>query len=163
MPRGPTASSRAAQPEAPADPAAESRLAEESVRRAERYLIEEKFWDAIQLLEPAIPAATGKWKSRARLGLARAYLKNPLWLKRAEEQLQSIVREDVHNPEAYFLLGTLYKQGGLRSRAVSMFRKALEAKPDHEQAASELGALEPQDAAPPPESGGLLKKLFGRS
>jgi curved DNA-binding protein CbpA len=163
MPRAPTLSPRDAQPDAVADPAAEGRLAEESIRRAERYLIEEKFWDAIQLLEPAVLAAAGKWKARARLGLARAYLKNPLWLKRAEEQLQAIVREDAHNPEAYFLLGTLYKQGGLRSRAVSMFRKALEAKPDHEQAASELAALELPDAAPPQEGGGLLKKLFGRS
>jgi curved DNA-binding protein CbpA len=163
MPRGPTGSPRDAPAEAVLDPAAESRLAEESIRRAEKCLIEEKYWDAIQLLEPAIPAAAGKWKSRARLGLARAYLKNPLWLKRAEEQLQAIVREDPHNPEAYFLLGTLYKQGGLRSRAVSMLRKALEAKPDHEQAASELAALELPDAASAPEGGGLLKKLFGRS
>jgi curved DNA-binding protein CbpA len=155
--------SAAAPPEPADDAAAESRRAEESIRRAERYLTEEKYWDAIQLFEPALLGADAKWKPRARLGLARAYLKNPHWLKRAEEQLQALLREDARNAEAYFLLGTLYKQGGLRSRAVSMFRKALEAKPDHEQAASELAALEVQDAAPPQEGGGLLKKLFGRS
>lgn len=162
MPRTSSGFRSGAQPE-PVDPAAEGRQSEESIRRAEKYLVEERYWDAIQLLEPVIPTATGKWKLRARLALARAYLKNPHWLKRAEQQLQSIVREEGENAEAYFLLGMLYKQGGLRSRAVSMFRKALEAKPDHEQAAAELAGLAPEEAPSPPESGGLLKKFFGRS
>ena len=159
MPRSPSGSRFGAQPEAVVDPEAEGRRSEESIRRAEKYLADGKYWDAIQILEPAIPAATGKWKLRGRLALARGYLKNPHWLKRAEEQLMSIVREEGQNAEAYFLLGTLYKQGGLRSRAVSMFRKALEAKPDHEQAAAELAGLAHEEATAP-ESGGLLKKLF---
>jgi curved DNA-binding protein CbpA len=163
MPRAGAGSPAAASVPPEPDAAAEGRLAEESIRRAERYLLEEKFWDAIQLLEPALPGATGKWKQRARLALARAYLKNPRWLKRAEEQLQTLLREDGKNADAYFLLGTLYKQGGLRSRALSMFRKALEAKPDHEQAVSELASLTPEETPAPPEAGGLLKKLFGRS
>ena len=84
-------------------------------------------------------------------------------MKRAEEQLQAILRDDTQDAEAYFQLGALYKQSGLRSRAVSMFRKALEAKPDHEQAASELAGLASEETAPPAESGGLFKKIFGRS
>jgi tetratricopeptide (TPR) repeat protein len=153
----------AAANEPAADPEIEARVAEESVKRAEMYLAEEKYWDAIQLLEPAVNALGGKWRVRARLALARGYLKNPHWLKRAEDVLQSIVREDGRSAEAFYLLGTLYKQGGLRSRAMSMFRKALEAKPDHEQAAAELAALPTEQPAPPPEGGGILKKLFGRS
>lgn len=153
----------AANPGAAANPELETHVAEESVKRAERYLLEEKYWDAIQLLEPAIGALSGKSKVRARLALARAYLKNPHWLKRAEEVLQAITREDGRSAEAFFLLGLLYKQGGLRSRAASMFRKALELKPDHEQAAAELAGLPREPPAPPTESGGILKKLFGRS
>ena len=161
--RTPVGAFATAAPAPALDPAAETRVAEESIRKAERYLLEEKFWDAIQLLEPAIRVAGGQWKARGQLALARAYLKNPHWLKRAEEQLQAIVKEAPQNAEAYFLLGTLYLQGGLRSRATSMFRKALEAKPDHEQAASALAALAPEETAPTPESAGILKKLFGRS
>jgi len=41
-----------------------------------------------------------------------------------------------------------------------MFRKVAELKPDHEEAAAELSALGPEPEVP--ESGGLLKKLFGR-
>jgi len=161
MQRTSTGSAAAPSPEPADDAAAESRRAEESIRRAERYLTEEKYWDAIQLFEPALLGADAKWKPRARLGLARAYLKNPHWLKRAEEQLQALLREDARNAEAYFLLGTLYKQGGLRSRALSMFRKALEARPDHEQAAGELARLTPdENPATATEGGGLLKKLL---
>jgi curved DNA-binding protein CbpA len=163
--RTPRAPGAAAAPAAePAvDPSAEGRMVEESIRRAERYITDEKYWDAIQLLEPTVHPATGKWKARARLALARAYVKNPHWVKRAEEQLQSAVREDPRHAEAFFMLGNLYKQSGMRSRALSMFRKALEAKPDFEQAATELAGLTPEEPESPPEGGGLLKKIFGRS
>ena len=84
-------------------------------------------------------------------------------VKNANDLAEGISRIAAES-EAYYLLGTLYKQGGLRSRALSMFRKALEAKPDHEQAAGELAGLAPPaDAPDASEGGGLLKKLFGRS
>jgi hypothetical protein len=51
----------------------------------------------------------------------------------------------------------------MRSRALSMFRKALEARPDFEQAATELAGLAPEEPEGPSEGGGLLKKIFGRS
>lgn len=155
-----TPSGPAANPAAAADPELEATVAEESVKRGEEYLAEGKYWDAIRLLEPAVNALSGTWKVRARLALARAYLKNPHWVKRAEDVLHAITREDGRSAEAFFLLGRLYKQGGLRSRAASMFRKALEAKPDHEQAAAELAAPPPEQTA---EGGSILKKLFGRS
>jgi hypothetical protein len=62
--------------------------------------------------------------------------------------------------DAYLALGQLYKAGGLRSRAVSMFRKVLELKPENEEALAELSAAAPEPEAT--ETGGFLKKLFGR-
>jgi len=62
--------------------------------------------------------------------------------------------------DAYLALGQLYKAGGLRGRSVSMFRKALELKPDNEEAQAELAATGPEPEATEP--GGFLKKLFGR-
>jgi tetratricopeptide (TPR) repeat protein len=162
-PRAPTPGAPAT-PETPppVDPELEARQAEEAYRRAERHFDREQYWDAIQLLEPALSAAQGKNKHKVRVLLAKAYLKNPKWVKRAEEQLQTVVKEDAANVEAHFLLGTIYKAGGLKSRALHAFQRVLELKPDHEKAAAELVDLVPEVAEPPP-SGGLLKKLFGKT
>jgi curved DNA-binding protein CbpA len=137
--------------------------AEELIRKAEKLMSQDKTWDAIQILEQAVPAGEGRMKAKARVLLARCYLKNPKWVHRAEEVLQAAVRDDPKYAEPYFVLGTIYKGGGLKSRAVSMFKKALEMKPDHEAATQELAGLEaaePPESPPPPE--GFLKKLFGK-
>ncbi len=156
-----------AAPDAPhvPDPAMEARAVEEALRKAEKRFVEEKYWDAIQLLEPAIPRAQGKQKSRGRVLLARAYLKNPNWVKRAEELLLRLVEEDPKCAEAHFVLGTIYKTGGLKSRAFHSFEKVLQLKPDHEEAAAEAAQLAPTEPEAEPEGGGggLLKKLFGKS
>jgi tetratricopeptide (TPR) repeat protein len=162
-PRVPAPAARAAAP-APAPavpvPAMDPAVAAQSVRRAEKYMAEEKYWDAIQLLEAAVPVLEGKPKQRARLDLARAYTKNPNWVHQAEETLHEVVRDDPKNVEAYLALGQLYKAGGLRGRSVGMFRKALELKPENEEALAELAATGPEPEATEP--GGFLKKLFGR-
>jgi tetratricopeptide (TPR) repeat protein len=145
---------------APAVPAMDPAVAAQSVRRAEKYMEEQKYWDAIQLLEAAVPVLTGKPKQRARLDLAQAYTKNPNWVHQAEETLHEVVRDEPKNVEAYMALGHLYKVGGLRSRSIGMFRKVLDLRPEHEEAARELAALGPEVEAPEP--GGFLKKLFGR-
>ena len=162
-PRAPAAEARAAAPPTAPPvplPAMDPAVAAQSVRRAEKYMAEEKYWDAIQLLEAAVPVLEGKPKQRARLHLARAYTKNPNWVHQAEETLHEVVREDPKNVDAYLALGHLYKAGGLRSRSVGMFRKALELKPENEEALAELAALGPEPEAT--EQGGFLKKLFGR-
>jgi serine/threonine protein kinase/tetratricopeptide (TPR) repeat protein len=133
-----------------------------AIRSAEKLMAEERYWDAIQTLEQALPGAEGKGLQRVRVLLARVYLKNPKWVKRAEEVLQTVVQEDPKNAEAYFVLGTIYKGGGLRNRAVSMFRKVMELQPGHEEAVAELTALGEEEGAS--GSGeGLIKKLFGKS
>ena len=110
--------------------------------------------------EAAVPALAGKPKQKARLLLARAYTKNPIWTHQAEETLHEVVRDEPKNVDAYLALGQLYKAGGLRSRSVGMFRKVVELKPENEEALAELAAVAPEPEAT--ESGGFLKKLFGR-
>jgi serine/threonine protein kinase/tetratricopeptide (TPR) repeat protein len=153
-------------PAAPAEgkpqPTGDSR-AQESIRSAEKLMSEEKYWDAIQILEQSLPWADGKALQRVRVLLARAYLKNPKWVKRAEEVLQTVVQEDPRNAEAYFVLGTIYKGGGLRNRAVSMFRKVMELQPGHEDAVAELTALGEEAGTQGGGGEGLIKKLFGKS
>ena len=167
MPRTPRVQEEAEAPPPPPDPEVEARAAEDSIKKAEKLILQEKFWDAIQLLENAIPAARSRMKQKGRVLLARAYLRNPNWVKQAEQVLLAATSEDPGYAEPFFVLGTIYKGSGLRSRAVSMFRKAVELKPEHEEAAAELQGLAPQvepeeAAAEDPPSGGLLKKLFRR-
>jgi len=146
----------------PPDPALEARRAAENVRRAERLMEEAKYWDAIQLLERAVQALGGSQKQKARVVLARALVKNPNWLHQAEEVLQAVVLDEPSHQEAHFVLGSLYKERGLRSRAAGAFRRVLDLNPEHREAAAELTALGDVSAEAPAESGGLLRKLFGR-
>jgi len=125
------------------------------LQEAERLLDESRFWDAIQILEATVPRLEPQSRQhRGRILLARAYARNPKWIRRAEKELQGIVGEDPANAEAHYALGVLYKAGGLTARAQAMFRKAVELRPDHGQAAAGTASGE----APP---GGLLRRLFG--
>jgi len=162
-----------AAPEA-SEPAGADRAAE-AVRRAERLYASasdaegdvasrQKYWEAIQLVEPIHERLAGRLRLRARLVLARCYVENPNWVKRAEEMLQAVVREEPEAAEAYRLLGKLYEERGLRSRATSMLRRVLELTPDDTSAAEALARIAPrEEPTPPEEGGGFLRKIFRRS
>jgi tetratricopeptide (TPR) repeat protein len=165
-PSGPSGPSRPAprnvaiagwsEPEPP-NPESEEDLAvreTEILTRAAKFMAEEKYWDAIQALEVAVPSFKGRRLQKARLLLARAYAKNPKWQRRAEEVAQKVVKDEPANADAYFVLAGIYKAGRLESRATAMYRKVLELRPDHEEARAALGETE---AKP---SGTLLKRLF---
>ena len=149
-------------PAPPPDPEAEAAQAEYDLRRAMKLYEMEKYWDAIQLLEPAIEKLAPRLRTRARVLLARCDLKNPKWTKRAEEVLLDTTREDPKATDAWALLGALYAGRGMAARALSMYRRVLELAPEHEEALSFVAAApppEPKDEDEPP-SGGLLRKLF---
>ena len=76
-----------------------------------------------------------------RVLLARATAKNPKWQRRAETILLSVVEENPANVEAHFVLGTIYRAAGIKTRALVEFRRVLELHPGHLQALSELQAL----------------------
>jgi tetratricopeptide (TPR) repeat protein len=146
----------------PTHPAELSQKDVESLRKAEKLVEKEKYWDVIQLLEGVVPRLTGKLKQRGRMALGRAYLKNPNWVKEGEELVRTVVAEDPKHVEAYILLGQIYKERGLRARALAMLRKAVEADPENEAASAALAEMAPEPD-PAEEGGGLIKKLFGRS
>jgi tetratricopeptide (TPR) repeat protein len=132
------------------------RTPEEAIAEAEEAYGAGRYWDALQMLEAALPETKGRLRQRARVLLAQCCLKNPKWRKRAEEELIEAIREEAANAEAYFVLGTIYRDAGLAGRASAMFRKTLALKPRHARAASELAVL-PKGTAP---EKGLLKKLI---
>lgn len=145
-------------PATPSDPAQDARAVQEALRKAQYYFEKDKCWDAIQLLEPVLPLAEGKPLQRVRVLLSKAYLKNPKWVKQAEQTLQTVIRDDPKNVEATFLLGTIYKLSGLRSRASHAFRRVLELEAEHEQANAELAEL--MVAEEPERPTGLLRKIL---
>lgn len=133
-------------------------MPEETLSKAGLLLAQARYWDAIQILEATVPhMQPQRHQHRGRVLLARAYAKNPNWLRQAQDQLKEVVREDPENADALYELGLVYKAGGFATRAQAMFRRAIELKPDHKEAAAELGR--PRSG---PSSGGLLKRLFGR-
>jgi len=138
-------------PPAPIDPAADAELAAAEVAKAQRLLADEKYWDAIQLLETALPRLEPTLSRQATVMLARAYMKNPKWRHRAEEMLADVVRSAPDAPEPYLALGELYRGAQLRARAAAMYRKVLQLSPRNEEA---LGALRAIDAEEKPPSGG---------
>jgi tetratricopeptide (TPR) repeat protein len=150
--------------EPPRDLEEEGLVAEESIRKAAKLFEQEKYWDAIQLLQHAIERVQGKTRLRGQLTLARCYAKNPKWAKEAETVLLTATRESPEAVDAWALLGEIYAQKGLRTRALTMYRKARELKPDHEDAARYLAANAPEPELPQDEKvSGLLGRLFGRS
>ena len=145
----------AAPPAAP--PAPDYVPPEEILLRARLLISKARYWDAIQVLESTVPQMEPiRNQHKGRILLARAYAKNPNWVRRAEEYLHAVVREDPNNVEAHYELGRLYKQVGQAARAQAAFRRVVELKPEHREATAELGL----DGSPP--GGGLLKRIFRR-
>jgi tetratricopeptide (TPR) repeat protein len=144
----------------PVDPAEEAREAAASIKRAARLLSSEMYWDAIQVLEPAVLRAQGKPRQEGRVLLARAYMKNVNWLKQGEELLLAVVREDPGHAEACLLLAQIYRDQGLKARAAHMLRKASELLPENQEIRAELEKLTEHEPEPASGRGGLLKRLF---
>jgi tetratricopeptide (TPR) repeat protein len=137
----------------------EDEVAEETVAKAERELFEERPAEAARLLESVVDLVGGDLRRRVRRLLAEALLADPRSEKRGESQLHILVAEAPDDVEAYFLLGNVYRQRGLRSRADAMFRRVLDLEPGHEGASAALG---PPPAVPKPAPSGLLGRLLGR-
>ena len=146
----------------PVDRETETREAAAAIKRAARLLSSEMYWDAIQVLEPAVLRAVGKPRQEGRVLLARAYMKNVNWLKQGEELLQEVMKEEPGHAEACLLLAQIYRDQGLKARATHMLRKAADLLPDNEQVRAELEKLTAQEPDPAAGRSGLLKRLFTR-
>jgi tetratricopeptide (TPR) repeat protein len=131
-------SSQAAPPPRSEDP---SSLAspEEMVAQAEREQEEGHHWDALTAIDAVVGGLQGRLRRRAWLVRARALAQNPKWRKEAEDQAKQVLAEDPASADALFVLGEIYRAGGLETRAVAAFRKALELRPRHAGARAALG------------------------
>lgn len=55
--------------------------------------------------------------------------------------INTVLRQDVYNPEGYFLKGIIYKDMNDTSKAISSFQTALNVMPDYKDAAIQLGQI----------------------
>jgi curved DNA-binding protein CbpA len=148
-----------AAPPPPADPGLAGQQVEEALAKAEEDFATGQYWEVLQTLHDGLLSnVSGRMASRARMLRAQCHLKNPEAQKLAEAELKAVVAQDPGFPDAYFLLGTIYRAGGANALATSMFRKVLELKPRHPGAREELSAMEGVPVAAP----GLLSKLLRR-
>jgi curved DNA-binding protein CbpA len=109
--------------------------------RAEQCLSDGRVDEAVVLLQQTTELAGGGLRHRARLALARQFLKRPDWVRNAERELQGVIGEDPEHIEAHLLLADLYARQGLGRRAEALLRRVLARKPGHAQAAAALAAL----------------------
>ena len=124
---------------------------------AQELYLGERYWDAIQQLEPLVARVENPIRTEARMLLAQAYLKNPLWKRRAETVLQGVLAASPDHVPALLLLAEIYEAGRLLSRAKGLYRRVLELSPRHPQASRGLAVLE-ADATAPGADG--LRRLF---
>jgi serine/threonine protein kinase/tetratricopeptide (TPR) repeat protein len=136
-------------------------LARESLLAAEEHHREGRYWDAIQLFESTIPRLEGADRLRARVGLARAQMKNPNWVKRAEQSLHALLQEHPQCVEALLVLAELYRSTEMPSRALAMYRRALEIDHGNKEAQAAVRFLQSPEGGMAPDGGKLLRKLFG--
>ena len=143
-------------PEVPRDPAEQARSTEAVLRAAEERLGEGRHWEAIGLLEGVVAIAGGLLRQRARLLLAEAYAKTPRAGKSAEQELLSVLEENPASVEARLRLAMLYRDRGLKTRALEHLQHILEKDPRHGAALEMMAQLEGGEP-----SRGVLRKLLG--
>jgi curved DNA-binding protein CbpA len=153
------ASSAAAEAAVAVDDGERAAHAEQMFGRAQENFQAGKYWEALALAGEVVYLSQGRLRRRARMLLARCYMKRSESLKKAEQELLGVIGEDADNPEAHFHLGMLFDQTGRSNRAASMFRRVLEIDPRHREATAELQRLESKGGG---ERSGLLGKLFGK-
>jgi curved DNA-binding protein CbpA len=138
-----------------ADEASESarkRAADERYKEGKRHFDEMHFFDAIQCLREAVRLYPKKNYHKL---LGQALMKNPKWLREAEEQFRFALKMDQFDAECYVGLGEIYESEGMSTRAQKMFEQAATYDPENESVHKKIGDKRSQGM-------GTLKKLFGR-
>jgi tetratricopeptide (TPR) repeat protein len=67
---------------------------------------------------------------------------------KAFTEINTVLRQDAFNPEAYFLKGLVYKDMKDTNKAISSFQTVLNVAPDYREAAIQLGQLYAQRGSP---------------
>ena len=127
-------------------------------RQGKTLFVQERYDDAVSLLEEAVRIRKNKGDYYLLLAMAEA--KIPAYTKKAEEDFLKAVALEPWNPEGYVGLGYLYKNEGLLTKAGRQFQKAVEADPDHKLALQELDLIN-KGSKPKGLKGLFSSNIFG--
>jgi DnaJ-domain-containing protein 1 len=128
------------------DPATVNRrnAAERHYVEAQRLYDRVQFFDAIRCLREAIRLAPAP-KYRKLLG--QALMKNPNWVREAEEQFRMVLDDNPFDTDCLIGLGEIYEQAGMTHRAQTLFERAASSDPDNAVAQQKLDANRPGNTA----------------
>lgn len=118
--------------------AIDSSKAEYLLAAADIYFFTGKITRTKQLLERAVTINPDNVDCLLRLAQLHHYLTN------YDEEialLDKVLQKDVHNSQAYFMKGMLFKEKGDTLKAISSMQTAVEQDPDHYNAYIQLGLL----------------------
>ena len=93
---------------------------------------------SVQWIQKAI--AKNPTDRKAHLKMAKMFLYMQDY-PRAFQEINVVLRTDVHNPEAYFLKGMLYKDMKDTAKAISNFETSVQESPDYRESIVQLGLL----------------------
>ncbi len=88
-----------------------------------------------------------------KLALIQTLMRNPKWFKEAEEHLLELIREEAFNPQYHLMLGQIYKQLDMKTRAEAKFKEVLQLEPNNKIAKRELNNLGVGSASDTPAMG----------
>lgn len=133
--------------------AALKRQAEDRYAEGKLHFDEMHFFDAIQCLREAVRLYPKKQYHKL---LAQALMKNPMWVKEAEENFLAALKMDQFDAESALGLGKIYEERGMMTRAKKMYEQAATYDPENEEVQKKL-----ESQKDPGRLGGF-KRLFGR-
>jgi hypothetical protein len=126
--------------------AAEELSPTEAIERAAQSVVRERYWEALPLLEKAVPRAEGAARRKGRVLLARLYARDPDWVDAAEELLNTVLAEEPENAEVLFYIGLIHEHRGSLGQALASFRRVLALDPQNADARRRVADLGPQEA-----------------
>ncbi len=103
-----------------------------NLQRAEQLERSGEIYAAIQMLSQVCELDP---QPETLLRLARLYLRNPLWAKKALEALKKVLELDAEYIDAWVELAEFWRRRGNRERQRKALERALATHPDHERAA----------------------------
>ena len=93
---------------------------------------------SVEWIQKAIAKNPGDKKAHLKIAKLLLYVNN---YPKAFQEVNTVLMKDVHNPEAYFLKGMLYKNLKDTARAISNFLTSVQESPDYRDAVVQLGLL----------------------
>lgn len=93
---------------------------------------------SVRWLQKALDLNPGDKKAQLKLAKMFVYIKE---YSSAFKAINTVLRQNVYDPEAYFLKGMIYKDLKDTAKALSSFQTAVQVAPDYKEAVLQLGTL----------------------